>query len=140
MGRLAISPARPATWRRWLLLGVVVLPLATFGACYGYSSWWWAGAEAAVHATVTATAIGRSPEGIAARIDSSAVLRPSIDFRLPYKIKGADNFLTGTSPSELLSLGAWVGHLHFPNGHVYHAEARCDEGAWAVEIGPAEGQ
>ena len=140
MGSLAKPPGRRATWRRWLLLGIVVLPLTAFGACYGYTSWWWAGAEAAVRATVTATAIGRSPEGMAARIDSSALLRPSIDFRLPYEIKGVDNFLAGTSPSELFSPGVWVGHLHFRNGHVYHAEARREGGVWAVEIGPAEGE
>lgn len=133
-------PASRVIWRTWLPTAIVVLPLASCGACYGYSSWWWTSAEAAVQTTVTATAARRSPVGIVARIDSSAALRPSVDFLLPYKVVGADNFLTGTSPSDLLSLGAWVAHLHFPNGHVYHGEARRDEGVWVVEIGPAEGQ
>lgn len=139
MGRHVNPPGHRTTWRRWLVIGGIVLPLSAFGACYGYTSWWWAGAEAAVRATVSATAIGRSPAGIVARIDSGA-LRPSIDFRLPYEIEGADNELAGTSPSELLSPGVWVGHLKFPDGHVYHAEARRDEGVWAVEIGPTEGR
>jgi hypothetical protein len=129
-----------ASWRRWLWIAPIVLPLASCGGCYGYATWWWAGAEAAVQATVNATAARRSPEGIAARVDSSAALRPSVDFRFPYEIEGADNYLTGTSLSDLLSLGAWVAHLHFANGHVYHAEARRDAGTWVVEIGPAEGE
>jgi hypothetical protein len=133
-------PAPRVARRRWLVIALVTLPFASCGACYGYTSWWWAGAEAAVQNTVASTAAGRSPDGIAARIDSSAVLHPSVDFRLPYRVVGADNFLTGTSPSALVSLGAWVAHLHFSNGHVYHAEARRDEGVWVVDIGPAEGQ
>jgi hypothetical protein len=133
-------PAPRATWRRWLLVGILVLPLTTCGAYYAYGSWWWSAAESAVQTTVSAAAAGRSLDGIVARVDSSAQLRPSIDFRLPYEIQGADNYLTGTSLGDLVSFGAWVAHLRFSNGHEYHAEARRDEGVWVVSIGPAEGE
>ena len=126
--------------RRWLLIAVVALPFVSCSACYGYHSWWWAGAEGAVRTSVSATAAGSVPDGMAVRIDSTAALRPSVDFRLPYTVQGADNFLSGTSLSDLLSPGVWVAHLRFSNGHVYHAEARRDEGVWVVDIGPAEGE
>jgi hypothetical protein len=122
-----------------LLLAFVVLPLATCGSWIAYDQWWWAGAESAVHATVVAVAAGRSPDGIVARVDSTGELRPSVDFRQSYRVQGADNFLTGTSLSDLVSPGAWVAHLRFANGHEYHAEARRNGGVWVVHIGPPEG-
>lgn len=126
------------SWR----VPVVALLLFTVGpysACYAYNAWWWAGAEAAVHETVTATAAGRTPAGLTVRIDSGEVMHPSVDFQQPYTIEGADNVLAGTTWADLVSPGVWVAHLKFPNGHAYHAEAQRVDGRWWVSIAPAEG-
>jgi hypothetical protein len=127
------------SWKPVVLL-LVVLPLSTCGACYVYSDWWWTGAEAAVRQAVSSTVAGRTPAEVDARVDSGGVLRPSVDFRQPYEITGADNYLAGTSFADVLSPGIWVGHLEFANGHAYHAEARRWQGHWVVTIQPAEGQ
>ena len=132
------------TQTRWSwrapVVAILLLPLGTCGAWYAYGRWWWDGAEAAVRQTVSSTAAGATPVGIEARVDSGAVLRPSIDFRQTYEITGADNYLAGTGPADLMSPGVWVGHLHFANDHTYHAEARRWEGHWVVTIEPAEEQ
>ena len=72
-------------------------------------------------------------------IDSAGALLPHLDFRQPYVVEGADNFLAGTSLMDLISPGVWVAHLKFANGHQYHAEAQRTDGRWSVSIGPAEG-
>ena len=127
--------------RRWswkpVVVGFLLLPLGTCGACYAYGHWWWAGAEAAVRQTVSSEAAGQAPPGIDARVDSGEVLRPSVDFRQAYTITGADNFLAGTSFADAVSPGVWVAHLEFVNGHVYHVEAQRWQGHWVVRIEPA---
>src|SRR5690349_6040663 len=100
--------------RRWSwkppVAAFLLLPLGTCGAWYAYGHWWWAGAEAAVRQTVSSTAAGRVSADIDARVDSGAVLRPSVDFRQTYEITGADNYLAGTSLADLVSPGIWVAH------------------------------
>lgn len=122
------------------MIALVLLPLSTCGGCYAYQSWWWAGAEQAVRETVTATATGRPPLGVVAQVRGGSAFQPALDFHQPYEIRGADNVPAGMSLGDLLSPGIWVAHLHFAEGHAYHAEAWRDGGRWVVSLEPAEGQ
>jgi hypothetical protein len=92
-----------------------------------------------VQQAVVAGATGRTPVEITASLDSGQ-MHPSMDFKQPYSIQGADNYLSGTGATDLLSPGVWVAHLRFTNGHTYHAEAQRLEGRWWVAISPGEGQ
>ena len=97
-----------------------------------YNRVWWAHAEAAIHETVSSAALGQSPNGIVTSIDTAAL---RTDFALSYEIVGADNFLGGTSLTDLISPGVYVATLRFANRHEYEVEARRGpNGVWEVAI------
>jgi hypothetical protein len=108
--------------------------------------WWWAGAESAIATAVKATAEGRTDPGIEMTLETTTSTgskwEPRVDFRTRYRTTGADNYLRGTNVLDLLdpAAEAYVAHLAFANGHIYHVEAVREDGRWYVSLSPAEGQ
>jgi len=131
---------------RWLFAVVLLSPLLLIGTCAARSRWWWSGAESAIATAVQATAEGRKDPHVEVTLEATtstgARWEPKVDFRGSYRTTGADNFPRGTSLWEMLdpAAAAYVAHLVFANGHIYHAEAVREDGRWFVSLSPAEGQ
>jgi hypothetical protein len=131
------SPQSPL---RRIAAAIIAFPILVFGACYGHSALWERGAEHAIATTIAATAQGRAPDAIQASVRGDSALIPAVDCRLPYELRGVDNFPAGSGLLDLLSPGILVAHARFANGHVYHVEARRVWGRWQVTLEPAEAQ
>jgi hypothetical protein len=133
-------------WSRWLPLAILLAPVVLVGSCMARSRWWWAGAESAIATAVRTTAEGRSDPDVEVTLETGTSKgsrwEPREDFRTRYRTTGPDDYLRGTSVLDLLdpAAAAYVAHLEFANGHIYHAEAVREGGRWYVSLSPAEGQ